>query len=102
MAKVGALKRRLAGLNDPEAEKIVCELREVSRRCSRLSKSWWAKRRDELGDELRDFHNSRPAAVAYSICRRLAATGVGKGKIFLNTLPASRPSSKEWQEYLAQ
>ena len=102
VAKVGSLKRRLADLNDFEAEKIVSELREVSKRCSRMSRSWWAKKRDELGDELRDFHNSRPTAVAYSICRRLAATGAGKGKIYLNVLPASRPSSKEWQEYLAQ
>eukprot|EP00974_Lingulodinium_polyedra_P082844 8023629-Lingulodinium_polyedra.AAC.1 len=100
---MGELKRQLwEQVDEVQMHVVAVALKRVSSLTSEQSRRWRVQRRERLGSELAEFHRSQPSAIAFKICRRLAETTVGKGRMFYNIHPPTKPSQGEWREFLAQ
>eukprot|EP00974_Lingulodinium_polyedra_P089965 8722310-Lingulodinium_polyedra.AAC.1 len=78
----------------------MCIRDRYSKQAKKKKRADWRKHQQLLEEELEEAWEVRDAAKCWSLCRRLSQKRVGPKLRRLDRPPMSRPSLREWTQYL--
>lgn len=93
--EIGTIRRK-----GGEVDIMKNRLEAIQKQLKKASRQWNFWKRKVALEELTEAHRRNETAVAYRICRRIAPTSTGKGKIYFNRPPPPKPSRSEWSSAL--